>query len=82
MSNFYLELIEVVNETFKESFDRRTAEAESEPLDGEDRIRSYVCVEVEEAIRMKLTDKYQKRAIKYEKALIEKLRKEVNDEQE
>ena len=73
MTNFYLELIEVVNETFKESLERFTKECAAEPLDGEDRIRSYVCTAVEEAIRVKLKEKYQKRAIEFQKAEIKKL---------
>ena len=54
MIDFYLELIEVVNETFKESLEHYTKECEADPLEGEDRIRSYVCIAVEEAIRVKL----------------------------
>ena len=50
MTNFYLELIGVVNEAFKESLELRTKEADH--LDGEDRIRSYICIDVEEAIRL------------------------------
>ena len=73
MTNFYLELIEVVNETFKESLERFTKECEAEPLDGEDRIRSYVCTDVENAIHEKLKEKYEKRAIEFQKAELKKL---------
>ena len=79
MTDFYLELIGVVNEAFKESLDRHTKEAD--PLNGEDRIRSYVCISVEEAIRVKLKEKYQKAAIEHDKetlkAMKELARKEV-----
>ena len=73
MTNFYLELIEVVNETFKESLERYTKECEAEPLDGEDRIRSYVCTDVENAIHEKLKEKYEKRAIEFQKVELKKL---------
>ena len=73
MTNFYLELIEDVNETFKESLERYTKECEAEPLDGEDRIRSYVCTDVENAIHEKLKEKYEKRAIEFQKVELKKL---------
>ena len=73
MTNFYLELIEVVNETFKESLERYTKECEAEPLDGEDRIRSYVCTDVENAIHEKLKEKYEKRAIEFQTVELKKL---------
>ena len=68
MINFYLELIEVVNEAFKESLDLHTKEAD--PFDGEDRIRSYVLIDVEEAIRVKLKEKYQEAARAHQKEII------------
>ena len=74
MTDFYLELIGVVNETFKESLDRRMKEAEADPLDGEDRIRSYICIDVEEAIRVKLKEKYQEAAIEYDKKTLKAMK--------
>ena len=68
MTNFYLELIGVVNEAFKASFDEH-ANSPTAEVDGEDRIRSYVCIEVEEAIRVKLKEKYQKAARKRDKEI-------------
>ena len=73
MIDFYLELIGVVNETFKESLDRRMKEVEADQLDGEDRIRSYVCTDVENAIHEKLKEKYEKRAIEFQKVELKKL---------
>ena len=70
MTDFYLELIGVVNEAFKESLDLRTKEADH--LDGEDRIRSYVCIDVEEAIRVQLKEKYQKAARAHQKEMLAK----------
>ena len=72
MTNFYLELIGVVNEAFKESLDLRTKEADH--LDGEDRIRSYICIDVEEAIRVRLKEKYQKAAIEHDKEMIKSVK--------
>ena len=72
MTNFYLELIGVVNEAFKESLDLRTKEADH--LDGEDRIRSYICIDVEEAIRVQLKEKYQKAARKHDEKMIKSMK--------
>ena len=72
MTDFYLELIGVVNEAFKESLDKHMKEAD--PLDGEDRIRSYVCIAVEEAIRVQLKEKYQKAAIEYDKKTLKAMK--------
>ena len=71
MQAFHLELVTLVDQTFKESLDKHTKEAD--PLDGEDRMRSYVCIDVEEAIRVQLKEKYQKRAIEFQKAELKKL---------
>ena len=71
MTDFYLELIGVVNEAFKESLDLRTKEADH--LDGEDRIRSYICIDVEEAIRVQLKEKYQKAARAHQKETLKAL---------
>ena len=74
MIDFYLELIGVVNETFKESLDRRMKEAEADQLDGEDRIRSNVCIDVEEAIRVKLKEKYQEAARAHDKKTLKAMK--------
>lgn len=80
MQAFHLELVTLVDQTFKESLERYTKECEAEPLDGEDRIRSYVCTAVEEAIRVQLNEKYQKRAIEFQKSKIKKfLEQQRND---
>ena len=71
MTDFYLELIGVVNEAFKESLDKHMKEAD--PLNGEDRIRSYVCIDVEEAIRVQLKEKYQKAARAHQKEILKTL---------
>ena len=74
MIDFYLELIGVVNETFKESLDRRMKEVEADQLDGEDRIRSYICIDVEEAIRVKLKEKYQEAARAHDKEMLKAIK--------
>ena len=73
MQAFHLELVTLVDQTFKESLERYTKECEAEPLDGEDRIRSYVCTDVENAIHEKLKEKYEKRAIEFQKVELKKL---------
>ncbi len=76
MQAFHLELVTLVDQVFKESLDKHMKEADE--FDGEDRIRSHVCIDVEEAIRVKIKEKYEKRAIDFEKAVLEKLRAQFN----
>ena len=80
MQAFQLELITLVGEVLRESLDQRIGDAESEPLDGEDRIRSYVCTDVENAIHEKLKEKYEKRAIEFQKAELKKLREQYRND--
>ena len=71
MQAFHLELVTLVDQVFKESLDKYMKEAD--PFDGEDRIRSYVCIDVEEAIRVQLKEKYQKAARAHQKETLKAL---------
>lgn len=70
MTDFYIELIEVVNETFKQSFDEYVVGFEAGWF-CEDEMKTTICIDVEEAIRVKLKDKYKKISIETQKAAIE-----------
>ena len=92
MLAFRLELIQHVGEVLRKSLDERLGEfqddlilipghSERDKYRNGDRIRSYVCVDVEEAIRVKIKEKYQKRAIEFEKAELKELKEKLEEQQ-
>jgi hypothetical protein len=92
MLAFRLELIQHVGEVLRKSLDERLGESqddlilipghsEKDKYRNGDQIRSYVCTDVEEAIRVKLKEKYDKRAIEVRKAELKKLEAQLKEQQ-